>query len=58
MENYRNPTGRCGIWKNYYDLEDPDLGCYATLLSPDISKNQSASLFKVKQSKCYYSQTV
>jgi hypothetical protein len=57
MDNYRNFTGGCGIRKNYYDLEDPDLGSYAKLLSPDVPKNQSAFLFKVKQPKGYYSWT-
>jgi hypothetical protein len=41
MDNYRNFTGRCGIRKNYYNLEDPDLGCYATLQSPDVSLRSS-----------------
>jgi hypothetical protein len=50
MDNYRNLTGRCGIKKNYYDMEDPDLRCYATMLCPDVSKDGSAFLFKVKQS--------
>jgi hypothetical protein len=43
------------LGRTIMDMEDPDLGCYAALLSRDVSRDHSAFLFKVKQSKHYYS---